>query len=289
VAAPIGPLADYLRARRAHLRPEDVGLPPDPGRRVRGLRRAEVAVLAGISLEYYTRLEQGRSYQLSEAVLSGLVSALQLDDNAARYFYRLALPAPSPRAARPTEPVSDVIVHLVEQWTDLPVYVADTNQDVLLANDLARALFPSLLLTGNNVIESVFLAPEEGRGLQLWQETARDAVSALRFKGDPTDPRLQEIVGGLSVRDADFRRMWADHLAEPLTSGSVPVLVEGFGFGEIPWQALDIPGGHVMIVYLAPADTFAADAIAHLRATRRPELVATESVSTDWDGESDVA
>lgn len=262
-----GALADYLRARRAELRPEDVGYPRDAHRRVSGLRRSELAELAGISAEYYTRLEQGRAYQMSEAVLGSLARALRLDDAATAYFYRIALPAP-PRMPVPLAgPVSDLVVRLVEEWAGSPVYVADRNMDVLLSNDLAAAMFPGILTAGSNVLESVFSTPREGRGLGGWSEVAMNAVAALRFQSDPADPRLHEIVGGLSVRDADFRRMWANHAARPLSAGAAPVVIDGLGFGEIPWQALDVPGGYTMIVYLAPAGSFAARAIDHLKAT----------------------
>jgi transcriptional regulator with XRE-family HTH domain len=272
-----GPLAEYLRARRAQLRPEDVGFPPDPGRRVQGLRRAEIAELAGISLEYYTRLEQGRNYQMSEAVLSGLARALQLNDEAAAYFYRIALPPPPVQAVPAAKPVSELVVQLVERWSDLPVYVADRNQDIIVANDLAHQLFPALLLSGNNVVNSVFTAPNEGRGLEGWQKLAHQAVAALRFNGDPTDPRLQEIVGTLSVRDADFRRIWANHVARPLTSGTAPVLIDGLGFGDVPWQALEVPGGYSMVVYLAPAGTFAEKAVRYLRRLHGAESALPQS------------
>ena len=260
-----GPLADYLRARRAQINPEDVGFPANPGRRVHGLRRTEIAELAGISVEYYTRLEQGRSYQLSESVLSGLARALQLDGPATAYFYRLALPAPPVQAVPAAQPVGDLVVRLVEEWSGSPVYVADRNLDVILVNDLARRMFPGVMAAGSNVVESVFLAPTEGRGLERWKQVAAVAVAALRFTSDPTDPRLHEIVGGLSVRDPDFRHLWAHHAAEPLTTGSAPVVIEDVGFGEVPWQALEVPGGYTMIVYLATPGTFGATAIAHLR------------------------
>ena len=271
-----GVLADYLRARRAELRPEDVGYPPDPRRRVRGLRRSELAELAGISAEYYTRLEQGRSYQMSESVLGNLARALQLDDSATAYFYRIALPAPPRMPAPLAGPVSDLVVRLVEDWAGSPVYVADRNMDVLLSNALAAAMFPGILVAGSNVLESVFSTPAAARGLGGWTEVAMNAVAALRFQSDPTDPRLHEIVGGLSVRDADFRRMWANHAARPLSAGSAPVVIDDFGFGEVPWQALQVPGGFTMIVYLAPAGSFAADAIDHLKAGLAATLPETD-------------
>jgi len=271
MASATGTLGDYLRARRAQISPEDAGFPANPRRRVRGLRRAEIAELAGISVEYYTRLEQGRSYQLSESVLSGLARALQLDGPATAYFYRLALPAPPPPPIPAARPVGDLIVRLVEEWSESPVYVADRNLDVILVNDLARRMFPGVMSAGHNVVESVFLAPPEGRGLERWQQVAAVAVAALRFQSDPADSRLHEIVGGLSVRDPDFRRLWAHHAAGPLTTGSAPVVIPGVGFGEVPWQALEVPGGYTMIVYLATPGTFGATAIAHLR--RGPDAV----------------
>ncbi|QHC71740.1 helix-turn-helix transcriptional regulator [Rathayibacter sp. VKM Ac-2801] len=281
-------LAEFLRARRAQLRPEDVGYPPDPNRRVHGLRRAEVADLAGISLDYYVRLEQGRAYQMSEQVLAGLTRALSLKDDAAAYFYRLALPAPPHTAVRSAPSVSDLVRHLVERWSDLPVYVVDANQDVLISNALAEALIPSVGVPGYNTVQSTFLAPAEGRGLASWQNVARICVAALRYHANPHDPRLQEIVGDLSVRDADFRRMWAQHEAFPFSDGTAPVFVDGFGFGEFPWQTLAVPGGLLMLVWLAPPGTFAADAIDFLRKKLHadPDSISTRPqkiVRRTWD------
>lgn len=267
MASGTGVLADYLRARRARLRPEDVGFPPDPRRRVSGLRRTEVAELAGISAEYYTRLEQGRTYQLSESVLKGLANALQLDESATEYLYRIALPTPPKQQLSSSGQVSDLVARIVAEWSESPVYVADRNMDILLANDLALAMFPDVLAASGNVLESVFLASVEARASKSWRTVAANAVAALRFQSDPSDPRLHEIVGGLSVGDTEFRQMWADHSAEPLRSGVVRVDIHGVGNGEIPWLALDVPGGHTMIVYLASPGTFAAKAVAHLRRT----------------------
>jgi len=265
VSSGSGTLAEYLRARRGQLRPEDAGFPADPRRRLSGLRRSEVAELAGISTEYYTRLEQGRTYQLSDSVLRGLAAALQLDESASTYFYRIALPAPPQLRVPPHTAVSDLIVRIVDEWSEFPVYVADRNMDLLLSNDLALAMFPDVLSASGNVLESVFLTSPDGRAGAGWKLVAENAVAALRFQSDPADPRLHEIVGGLSVRDTEFRRMWANHSAEPLRSGTAPVVVDGLGRGEIPWQALGVPGGHTMIVYVASPGTFAARAVEHLK------------------------
>ena len=269
-------LADFLRAHREHLRPEDVGLPAEPNRRVRGLRRSEVSRLAHISEQYYTRLEQGRTHQPSESVLAGLVTALALDEYAAAYFYKLALPAPPKVPAPEITAVSDLVVQLVAHRSELPVLVTDRNQDVLLINELGAALFPALK-PGINVVETVFATPRQARALDGWKNVAGHAVAALRFNGDPADERLQQIVGALSVRDPDFRSLWADHQARPFESGTAPVLVDGFGFGSVPWHTLEIPGGFFLTAYLA-TESFSAAAIAFLReqsaATSSPRDVA---------------
>ena len=255
-------LGAFLRARRALLRPEDVGFPRDLARRVEGLRREEVAHLAGISLEYYVRLEQGRNHQLSEQVLSSLARALRLDEDATTYFYRLALPSPiSLIGAAIRKPVSPIIRALVRQWSGTPAYVFDRNQDVLFANDLATALSPGYVVPGNNLVSSLFSASAEGRSNLLWRETARASVAALRFQGDPSDPRLQEIVGALSMQDSDFRQLWARHEASPLSGGTTPNHVEGFGRVNVRWQVLDVPEGNFMNVNVADVGSPAAAAI----------------------------
>jgi len=258
-------LGEYLRARRAQLRPEDFGYPHDPSRRVQGLRREEIAEIAGISSEYYTRLEQGRTYQASESVLAGLTRALKLDGAAVEYFYRLALPAPRlQRALRPA-PLSDELGHVLDHLSALPVYVVDGNQDIVAVNDLARAFFPMLAVEGANSVLSLFRAPPEERRSAWWPAAARDTVAALRLHGDPSDPRMQEIVGDLSVRDDDFRTIWADYEVRPLTSGAVLSFVEGYGVIELPWQSLNAPGGLTIVMFLALPGTMAAHAVEHVR------------------------
>jgi transcriptional regulator with XRE-family HTH domain len=257
--------ADYLRARRAAVRPEDVGFPADPRRRVAGLRREEVAELAGISPEYYVRLEQGHSYQLSEPVLKGLSRALLLDAEQTAYLYRLALPAPTSSGRRSAQPVSPLVERVLEQWSDVPLYVFDRNQDVVLANPLAAALLPEIAAPGTNLVLSTFAVPTTSRGLETWKAVARRTVAALRFQGDPGDPRFREVVAQLRNEDEDFRRIWNDHDARPLTTGVAPIVVDGFGFGEFPWQTLDVPGGYFMTVWIAPAGSFEWRAIEFLR------------------------
>jgi transcriptional regulator with XRE-family HTH domain len=261
-------LAGYLRARRVTLQPEDVGYPHDERRRVPGLRREEVAALAGISLEYYVRIEQGRYNQISDQVLASLARALKLDDDGRAYLYRLAFPFPHPADGPAAAPVVGAAVRrLLEQVTDTPAYVFDRNLDILVVNDLATMLSPGYVEPGNNLVLMLFATAPSGRTHELWQSTARASVAALRFHGDPDDPRMREIVGALSIRDRDFRTIWAEHEARPLSGGVAPNYVDGFGWIELPWQVLDVPTGHFMNVSLAPPGTLAGAAIRHL-ATR---------------------
>jgi transcriptional regulator with XRE-family HTH domain len=268
VSAHSNRFALYLKARRSQLKPEDAGFPADPGRRLPGLRRSEVAELAGISPEYYTRLEQGRAYQLSDQVLAGLTRALQLDESAAAYFYRLALPEPPVREVRPAPVISDTVLRLVEQWADVPVFLYDRNQDILMTNELASELFP-MVVPGSNSVMTVFEMPVELRENAQWQRLARSTVAALRFHGDPSDPRLQQIVGELSIREPLFRAFWADYDAAPLTSGVVPAYVAGFGIVDFPWQNLHAPGGLLLGVWPAPPGTAAFAVLQRLRAGLR--------------------
>jgi len=261
-------LAHYLRARRAQVKPEDVGYPPDPGRRLTGLKRTEVAELAGISAEYYTRLEQGLSHQPSEQVLAGLTRALKLNSDAAAYFYRLAVPEPPVFGQRMAPTVTEPVRRIIEQWSDVPVYVYDRNQDVIMANDLASALFPAIV-SGSNAVQIAFGMSAKLRDTPQWNTMVRTVVAALRFHGDPADPRLQEIVGDLSVHEPLFRTIWADYDAVPLTSGTVPAYVDGFGIVDFPWQNLRAPGGLFIGVWLAPAGTVASTVLEHLRSQLR--------------------
>jgi hypothetical protein len=149
----------------------------------------------------------------------------------------------------------------------------------VVTNWLARALFPTLAESGYNNILAVFAAPTKSRDVERWRSIARGAVAALRFQGDPADPRLQEIVGELSVRDADFREMWADHEANPLSAGSAPLMVDGFGTGEFDWQILNVPDGLFMMVWLAAPGGFADAAFEFLR-RKRSDTVPRASMET---------
>ena len=263
-------VADFLRARREQLQPEDVGLPRDTNRRVPGLRREEVADLAGISAEYYVRLEQGRDHQPSEQVLASLGRALRLDDDGFTYLQRVARAAPAVVAAESPRPIVAASVRqLLDQWSHTPAYVSDSNHDVLCANAPARAMAPGYLETGSNMLLSVFAGADTAVRSADWYVAASALVDSLRFNGDPADRRLQEIVGTLSVRDRGFRRMWAGHNARPLVSGVTPSFVEPLGWVDFNWQTLEIPAqrGLFLTTFFGAPGSRAAAAIAYLAAS----------------------
>ncbi|AYF97213.1 helix-turn-helix domain-containing protein [Protaetiibacter intestinalis] len=211
------PLGDYLRARRAATQPEDVGLVRMPGRRVEGLRREEVAELAGVSSDYYLRLEQGRDRQPSFQVLQAIARALKLDASAVDYMLRLTHVDTGVGRSDDMEIAADVVSGLdemVAQWP-FPAYVTNRNLRILSSNESARQLVPEMWNPGGSLIVAIF-GDAWRRIDQHWECNARRAVAALRFASDPRDSALRDLVGLLSMRDADFRRIWSAHEAAPL-------------------------------------------------------------------------
>lgn len=205
-------LGTFLRARRELVRPEDVGLPEGGRRRVPGLRREELAMLAGVSSDYYIRLEQGRERHPSEHVLESLARVLRLDDDATAYLLELArAPGVRRRRARAPERVRPELARLLDGWTGTPAFVFGRCMDVLAANALAEALY-GRRLRGENLVRSMFLDPGARTFYPEWESVVRESVATLRASaGDPDDPRLVELVGELSLKSEDFRRLWARH------------------------------------------------------------------------------
>jgi transcriptional regulator with XRE-family HTH domain len=261
------PVGDYLRARRALVQPEDVGIVREPGRRVDGLRREEVARLAGISPEYYLRLEQGRDHQPSDQVVGALARALRLDGESAGYLRRLAQKGVDWREPfADSSAVDDSVRALLAQWAHTPAYVKSRNQDILVSNPLAGALGPGYMEPGSNLVLAMF-SEEARRNAVDWEDNAARVVAALRIHGDPADPRLQEIVGTLSVRDPDFPGIWARHDTASLRTGVSRHFIDPIGWVDFRWQNLAIPGStHALVTFWAEPGTPAAAAIAYLAA-----------------------
>ena len=209
MAADNNALGDYLRARRAQVRPEDVGLVAGARRRVRGLRRAELATLAGISSDYYLRLEQGRDKNPSAQILDALARALQLDIKATEHLHQLASPTGGRRDRATAEAAADGSGELIEQFA-MPAIVASSCLDVLAANPIARALSPGFA-PGQNFLRWRLLDPA-ARDLYVdWDEATDIPVSGLReaAASDPDNPRRRLMIEELSAASERFRELWA--------------------------------------------------------------------------------
>jgi transcriptional regulator with XRE-family HTH domain len=209
VAVRANALGDYLRARREQVQPEDVGLVAGARRRVAGLRREELALLAGISSDYYLRLEQGRDKNPSPQILDALARALRLDVKATEYLHQLATPTGGRRDAVGAEVAADGTEELIEQFA-MPAIVASRSLDVLAANQIARALSPGFT-PGQNFLSWRLLDPAARELYVNWDEATDVAVSGLREAAgsDPDDPRVQLVVEELSTASARFRELWA--------------------------------------------------------------------------------
>jgi transcriptional regulator with XRE-family HTH domain len=244
-------LKEFLRSRRARILPEDVGMPAVGGsRRVPGLRREELAQLAGVSVDYYIRLEQGRTANPSEAVLDAVARVLHLDDTERAHLFDLAKPAPRARrrAARRPQRVSTSSYQLLENL-DLaacPAFILGRRMDVLAINRMGRALindFNALPAGQRNKARFMFL-DENARSLYPdWDKVAPEYAAILRLDAGrhPDDPELSALVGELSVKSDQFRRWWADHQVLIRTSGQKRYHHPVVGDLTIDYQALTLP------------------------------------------------
>ncbi|MEU4243932.1 helix-turn-helix transcriptional regulator [Actinoplanes sp. NPDC026619] len=210
-------LGEFLRSRRARLRPEDVGLPPSlTRRRVPGLRREELAQLAGVSVDYYVRLEQGRGHHVSDAVLDAVANALRLADDERAHLRDLARPhRPARRPATPQR-VRPQLRQLLNAMTDVPAFVVGRRTDVLAWNPLGAALiadFPALPPRERNFARLVLLDEHIGALFPDRRRKARDIIAFLHLDAGrhPHDPLLAELVGELSLHSEIFRQVWPEH------------------------------------------------------------------------------
>ncbi|MEV6174014.1 helix-turn-helix transcriptional regulator [Streptomyces sp. NPDC051954] len=206
------PLGDFLRARREALKPQDVGLPEYGRRRVPGLRREEVALLAGVSSDYYIRLEQGRENSPSPQVLEAVAAALKLNAEATDHLNRLCLTA----SQRPRDwgraDVSPQLLQLMDGWEHTPAFVIGPALDIMAGNSLATALH-SGFDQFDNLARMVFVDPA-GRGFyQEWERAAHSCVAELRaaYGHDPESARIAEVVAELSAQSEEFAQIWRMH------------------------------------------------------------------------------
>lgn len=248
-------LGDFLRARRDTCHPEDVGIVPERHRRVAGLRRDEVAALAGVSTEYYMRLEQGRVDSPSRQVLDALARALRLSIVSTDYLYRLAgLGAPRATSAVPQS--REAMDAVLRRWRYTPGYIMDCNLDIVAANDLVVAVSRGEVQRGVNAVELTF-SKDRQVNLENWERTARETVATFRYLTDDTSPRHREILDSVAG-DPDFDRLWKLHEVNLPTNYEVRADVEGLGELCVDVQNLTLPDfhGHTVTLYTAEEGSF---------------------------------
>ncbi|MCX4680880.1 helix-turn-helix transcriptional regulator [Streptomyces sp. NBC_01433] len=204
-------LGEFLLARRSRLSPADVGLPRSRGRRVSGLRREEVAVLAGVSADYYARLEQGRERHPSGQVVDALARALHLDSDACWHAYRLAGLVPrSPSPSPDEERVAPQLLRLMDAFPAAVAYVVNRRLDVLASNALADALL-SPLADPRAMARSLFCDPAARELFADWHTVARDTVAALRLAHghERRGSRMLALIDGLLAESEEFAVLWS--------------------------------------------------------------------------------
>jgi transcriptional regulator with XRE-family HTH domain len=265
-------LGEYLRARRELVDPGDVGLRVAGVRRTPGLRREEVATLAGISADYYLRLEQGRDRHPSAQVLESLARVFGLDATAAQYLLSLAAPRPAkPRRTRPRQETVPAGIRQLLDAVNLPAFVESRMFDVLAANCLATALAPSIR-PGENRLRSIFLDPAERELYPDWSKLLAGMVGSFRASvgTDTEDPRVAQLVGELSLASEHFRKIWARHDVRALAGAAVRLRVDEVGELALRREKLPIgdSGGQLLVIYSAEPGSRSAAALACLSADR---------------------
>ena len=243
-------IREFLASRRARITPQQAGLPAYGGhRRVPGLRREEVALLAGVSVDYYTQMEQGNLGGVSDTVLDALAAALQLDEAERAHLFDLARTTTTPsRSRRPTGPqrVRPSIQRLLDVMTGVPAYVRTGRLDILAVNRFGHALYAPVLAGQRlpvNLARFLFLDPAAGDFYVDWNKTANDAVAILRGEAgrNPYDRRLSDLVGELSTRSREFQARWAAHNVRLHRTGHKQLHHPVAGDLELTYEALSCP------------------------------------------------
>jgi transcriptional regulator with XRE-family HTH domain len=264
-------IREFLASRRARITPEQAGLPVYGGnRRVAGLRREEVALLAGISVEYYTRLERGTLHGASDEVLEGLARALQLDEAERTHLFDLARVAnatpgtrrrSSPRRVRPS------VQRILDAMTSAPAWVRNGRLDVLAANRLGYALYSEMFTDPARPANSarfLFLNPRSAEFYVEWDVVASDVVAVLRAEAgrNPYDRSLTDLIGELSTRSETFRTRWAAHNVHFHRTGSKRLHHPIVGDLDLTFEAMELPGEDLtLIAYTAEPGSPTHDAL----------------------------
>ncbi|MCZ7475700.1 MULTISPECIES: helix-turn-helix transcriptional regulator [unclassified Micromonospora] len=292
-------LGAYLRARRELVTPRQAGIPDGGVRRVPGLRREEVAMLAGISADYYLRLERGRDRRPSVQVLESIARVLRLDDDHLAHLLTLVAEQPRRRRRSPRETPPPGALKLLDSLAQ-PAYIEGRYFDILASNALARALSPRLAVGGNQ-LRDMFLDPAEQARYPDWQDLTECLVANLRqaVGTDVDDPRFIELTGELALASARFRQLWARHEVRGQSGGPIRMRHPQLGELTLNRERLAIGGAETLMLVvfhpeagsgdaeklalLASATLDAPDAPAG-RGVRRPDQPATTRLAMSTTG-----
>jgi transcriptional regulator with XRE-family HTH domain len=265
-------IREFLCSRRARITPEQAGLPAYGGnRRVKGLRREEVAMLAGVSVDYYVRLERGNLSGASEGVLDAVARALQLDEAEQSHLFALARDsdATTARRRRPAaQKVRPVVQQILDAITDAPAWIRNARHDVLAANRMGYALYSPLFADPHrppNTARFAYLDPASKEFFVDWDRAADDIAAMLRSEAgrNPYDKALTELIGELSTRSETFRTRWAAHNVRFHRTGLKKLHHPVVGDLDLNFEALEFPSdpGLTLLVYTAAPDSPTADAL----------------------------
>jgi hypothetical protein len=263
-------IREFLMSRRAKITPAQAGLPPAGRRRVPGLRRIEVAMLAGVSVEYYSRLERGDAAGVSASILDAIAGALQLDDAERRHLLDLVRTSGATRAPRRRTPVPRVrptVQYVLDAITGASAIVHDGRLNHLGGNALGRALFSPFFAMGdeqpNSALHS-FLDPRAPEFLRDWDKAADDTVAILRAEAgrDPYDRNLSDLIGELSTRSEEFRTRWASHDVRIHATGTKRLHHPVVGDLDLSYESFPMPDqGQNLLVYVAEPGSPSHDAL----------------------------
>jgi transcriptional regulator with XRE-family HTH domain len=266
----VSALGDFLRNRRGRIGPAEVGLPPGTGRRqTPGLRREELAVLAGVSVDYYIRLEQGRDTNPGAGVLDALATALRLDDDERAYLYALTRPAVPGRSAKVPRPE---LLKLLEVVRPAPAYVLTQTSDILAANPEGEAVLVGISRwprEGRNLVRYVFTHPEARRVFVSWRRMAQDCVAHLRTV--TPGPELDALVSALAVESAEFAELWQRYDVRVKSGARRTFEHPAVGRFELTSEILTAPDGQRFAVFQAAAKSADADALTLLSMALQPQ------------------
>ncbi len=267
-------IRDFLTSRRARITPEDAGLKVFGPRRVPGLRREEVATLAGVSVDYYNRMERGNLGGASDSVLDALADALRLDEAEREHLRDLARASqPSPRGRRrsSTQPIRPSVQWMLDSMTGAAAFAENGRLDALGANGLGRALYPAVFSGAShsgNWARFIFFNPEARNLYADWDRAAKDSVAILRSEAgrSPHDRELTDLVGELATQSEEFRALWAAHNVRLHTKGVKRFNHPVVGELELSFNRLEVAAdpGLMIVAYTAEPGTRSADAFALL-------------------------